>query len=272
MVAKLSELLSVFESLWPQSGADDWDQVGLACGSGNQGVDTVLLCVDPTLSVLQEAQSKNCQLVISHHPLLLEGVHAIAEGELKGDVLSFAIRNSIALFSAHTNADIVKGGVSDVLASKIGLLGSVPLVATGKDTGHGRIGNLEKQMTVREFTQRIDDVLPPTHAPIRVAGDPNKVVKKVAVVGGSGASFIEDAIAAGADCFVTSDLKHHVSLDVVSDQANQMCLVDISHFAAESLWLQPAAADLTRLAPGVRFIVSELATDPWSLTIPGKRS
>jgi dinuclear metal center YbgI/SA1388 family protein len=272
MAAKLSELLSVFESLWPISGADEWDQVGLACGSANQNVDKVLLCVDPTLSVLQEAKSKNCQLVISHHPLLLQGVHTIAEGELKGDVLSFAVRNSIALFSAHTNADIVQDGVSDVLASKIGVLDSIPLVATSKDTGHGRIGNLAKPVTVRELAQRINDVLPSTNAPIRVAGDPNKVVSKIAVVGGSGSSFIENAIAAGADCFVTSDLKHHVSLDVVSDNKNQLCLIDISHFAAESLWLEPTSAKLTHLVPDVKFLVSELPTDPWSLTIPGRLS
>jgi putative NIF3 family GTP cyclohydrolase 1 type 2 len=121
MTVKLSELLSVFETLWPQSGADEWDQVGLACGSANKEVVRVLLCVDPTLAVLQEAKAKNSQLVVSHHPLLLEGVHTVAEGELKGDILSFAITNSIALFSAHTNADIVPGGVSDVLASKIGI-------------------------------------------------------------------------------------------------------------------------------------------------------
>jgi dinuclear metal center YbgI/SA1388 family protein len=272
MAVKLSDLLSVFESLWPEAGADEWDRVGLSSGSVNQEVATVLLCVDPTLSVLQEAKDKNCQLVISHHPLLLEGVHSVAEGELKGNILSYAIKNSIAVFSAHTNADIVEGGVSDVLARKIGLQGSVPLVATGINVGHGRIGTLDKPETVREFAQRISDVLPATHAPVRVAGDPNKMVSKIALVAGSGSSFLPEAIAAGADCFVTSDLKHHVSLDAVSDPSWQVCLIDISHFAAESLWLAPAAAELARLLPEVRFLVSEESTDPWSLTIPGRLS
>ena len=272
MSVKLSKLLSVFETIWPHSGADEWDQVGLACGSANQEVDSVLLCVDPTLAALQEAKAKKCQLVISHHPLLLEGVHTVAEGELKGDILSFAITNSIALFSAHTNADIVTGGVSDVLASKIGIKNSVPLVPTTGDSGHGRIGNLDQPLAVHELAQRISEILPATYAPIRVAGNATAKVSRVAVVGGSGASFLPAAISAGAECFVTSDLKHHASLDAVTDQAHGISLIDISHFAAESLWLAPAAVELAKQVPGVEFLVSEENTDPWSLTIPGKLS
>lgn len=272
MSVKLSKLLSVFETIWPQSGADEWDQVGLACGSANQEVDSVLLCVDPTLAALQEAKAKKCQLVVSHHPLLLEGVHTVAEGELKGDILSFAITNSIALFSAHTNADIVTGGVSDVLARKIGIKNSVPLVPTTGDSGHGRIGNLDQPLAVHELAQRISEILPATYAPIRVAGNATAKVSRVAVVGGSGASFLPAAISAGAECFVTSDLKHHVSLDAVTDQAHGISLIDISHFAAESLWLAPASVELAKQVPGVEFLVSEDNSDPWSLTIPGKLS
>ena len=272
MSVKLSKLLSVFETIWPQSGADEWDQVGLASGSGNQEVDSVLLCVDPTLAALQEAKAKKCQLVVSHHPLLLEGVHTVAEGELKGDILSFAITNSIALFSAHTNADIVTGGVSDVLASKIGIKNSVPLVPTTGDSGHGRIGKLDQPLSVHELAQRISEILPATYAPIRVAGNATAKVSRVAVVGGSGASFLPAAISAGAECFVTSDLKHHVSLDAVTDQTHGISLIDISHFAAESLWLAPAAVELAKQVPGVEFLVSEDNSDPWSLTIPGKLS
>jgi dinuclear metal center YbgI/SA1388 family protein len=221
---------------------------------------------------LQEAKAKKCQLVVSHHPLLLEGVHTVAEGELKGDILSFAITNSIALFSAHTNADIVPGGVSDVLANKIGIKNSVPLVGTTGESGHGRIGNLDQPMTVRELAQRINEILPATHAPIRVAGNATAKVSRVAVVGGSGGSFLPDAISAGAECFVTSDLKHHVSLDVVTDQAQSISLIDISHFAAESLWLKPTQVTLSTLIPGVSFVVSQISTDPWSMSVQGRRS
>jgi dinuclear metal center YbgI/SA1388 family protein len=272
MSIKLSELIAVFDSVWPPSGADEWDQVGLASGSLDQEVSKVLLCVDPTFSVLQEAKQKSCQLVLSHHPLLLEGVESVTERELKGDIVSYAISNSIALFAAHTNADIVPGGVSDILAKRIGLVDSSPLVATSKDAGHGRVGLLASPMTVTGLASKINDILPATHAPIRIAGDVNRKVSKVALVAGSGGSFLPDAIAAGAECFITSDLKHHVSLDAISDKSNQICLIDISHFAAESLWLEPAAAELGKLVPAIEFVVSELVTDAWSMSIPGKLS
>ena len=272
MTVKLANLLPVFESLWPEAGADEWDQVGLASGSLDQKVERVLLCVDPTISVLREAKQRSCQLVVSHHPLLLEGVHSVAEGELKGDILSFAISNSIALFSAHTNADTVTGGVSDVLANKIGLRNSVPLLPTTGNSGHGRIGTLEAPTTVFDLATRINEVLPASYAPVRIAGDSIRTVSKVAVVGGSGSSFLPDAISAGAECFVTSDLKHHVSLDAISNQSHQISLIDISHFAAESLWLSPTAAQLAKQVPTVEFLVSEISTDPWSRSIPGKLS
>lgn len=269
MSIKLSELIRVFESLWPPSGADAWDQVGLASGSPDQEISKVLLCVDVTPSVLEEAKQKSCQLVLSHHPLLLEGVHSVAEGELKGNIISYAITNSIALFSAHTNADVVSGGVSDILAKKVGLVDSRPLVATTTDSGHGRIGTLTSPQTVRELASKINEILPATHAPVRIAGDTDKSVSTVAIVGGSGGSFLPDAIAAEADCFVTSDLKHHVSLDAISDPSSEISLIDISHFAAESLWLEPAAAELREQIPTVEFVLSELRTDPWSMSIPG---
>lgn len=270
MTVKLAELLPVFESLWPEVGADEWDHVGLASGSHDQEVTRVLLCVDPTMQVLEEAKKRSCQVIVSHHPLLLEGVHSVAEGELKGDILSFAISNSIALFSAHTNADVATGGVSDVLATKIGLRNNVPLVPTAGESGHGRIGNLAAPASVSELANKINDVLPATFAPVRIAGDPNRLVSKIAVVGGSGSSFLPEAISAGAECFVTSDLKHHASLDAVSDKANPICLIDISHFAAESLWLAPAAAELAKLVPNVQFLISDVSTDPWSMSIQGK--
>jgi putative NIF3 family GTP cyclohydrolase 1 type 2 len=154
----------------------------------------------------------------------------------------------------------------------IGLQDSRPLVATSSQSGHGRVGKLEKTVTLEQLARSIQDLLPATNAPIRVAGDLTQKISVVALVGGSGAGFIADAISSGADCFVTSDLKHHATLDLVSDQSQTMSLIDISHYAAESLWLSPAASQLSKLVPGVEFIVSEVSTDPWSMSIPGKLS
>lgn len=270
MAKSLSSLIETFERLWPVSGAEDWDRPGLTTGSPHQNISKVLMSVDVTLAVLEQAKTLGCELIVSHHPLLLKGVSFLPESTLKGEVISYAIKNEIALYSAHTNADIVVGGVSDVLAQALGLRDTRALVETGADIGHGRIGRLPSKLNLAEFALAVSELMPQTNAPIRVAGDLQKEISVVAVVGGAGDSFISAAQAEGADCLVTSDLRHHVSLDAISDPSNPLALMDVSHFAGESLWLKPTANTLSQLVPEVEFIVSEISTDPWSMSIPGK--
>lgn len=269
MTKSLTELVSCFEQLWPIDKAEPWDKPGLTVGNLAQSVSKVLLGVDVTTEVIAEAKSLGCELIVSHHPVLLKGVNHLGEDQLKGELVTMAIRNSIALYSAHTNADIVTDGVSDTLARAIGLANSVPLVPVGESSGHGRIGELAKPVTLADLAERIHNLLPATSAPVRVAGSLESLVRVVAVVGGAGDSFIPTAQQLDADVLVTSDLRHHVSLDAISDPSKPLSLIDISHFAAESLWLAPAAQRLGELNPGLEFVVSKVLTDPWTLTIPG---
>jgi dinuclear metal center YbgI/SA1388 family protein len=270
MSLPLSQLLTTFELLWPISGAEEWDRPGLTTGGANQQISKVLLCVDVTREVLNEAKATSCDLVISHHPLLLKGVNFLSEDQLKGELVAFAVRNSIALYSAHTNADIVVGGVSDVLAQTLGLTSSVPLVETGAGIGHGRIGKLKVTQKLSEFAKFVALQLPETNAPVRVAGDLDLVIDTVAVVGGAGDSFIPAAAASGAQVLVTSDLRHHVTLDAASDPSAPLALIDVSHFAAESLWLEPTRKVLAEALPQVSFTVSQVSTDPWTMTVSEK--
>lgn len=269
MSLPLSKLLATFESLWPVAGAEEWDRPGLTTGNPEQEISRVLLTVDVTLEVLSEAKAQGCELVVSHHPILLKAVNYLADDQLKGSLVGFALKHSIATFAAHTNADIVVGGVSDVLASELGISKALPLVPTGESVGHGRIGKIEKPQSLAEFANFVASKLPATSAPVRVAGDPERLVQTVAVVGGAGDSFIQAAKHAKADVLVTSDLRHHVSLDAISEPKSAIALIDVSHFAAESLWLVSAAKTLAPLLPEVSFVVSKVATDPWSMTLIG---
>ena len=272
MPLPLSNLLGTFESLWPLAGAEEWDRPGLTTGNAKQTITKALLCVDVTLEVLSEAKQLGCELVISHHPLLLKGVNFLSEDQLKGELVSFAVKNSIAVYSAHTNADIVIDGVSDILAQQLGLANTKPLIATGDGIGHGRIGKLKNPQSLSEYARFVASCLPDTHAPVRVAGELNKTIQTVAVVGGAGDSFIPAAAQSGADLFITSDLRHHVALDAVFDPINSLALIDISHFAAESLWLKPTQITLSKLIPEISFAVSQISTDPWSMSVQGRRS
>ena len=272
MPLPLTNLIGTFESLWPLAGAEEWDRPGLTTGNSNQTITRALLCVDVTLEVLSEAKQLGCELVISHHPLLLKGVNFLSEDQLKGELVSFAVKNSIAVYSAHTNADIVVDGVSDILAQQLGLESTKPLIATGDGIGHGRIGKLKNPQSLSDYAKFVSSCLPETNAPIRVAGDLNKMIETVAVVGGAGDSFIPTAAQSGVDLFITSDLRHHVVLDAVSDPTNPLALIDISHFAAESLWLRPTQITLSKLIPDVSFVVSSIPTDPWTMSLQGRRN
>jgi putative NIF3 family GTP cyclohydrolase 1 type 2 len=180
-----------------------------------------------------------------------------------------ALRDRISLFAAHTNADVVASGVSDTIAKAIGLLDCEPLLATGENRGHGRVGTLPSPMTLGAFAQLLVGILPFSARGVAVAGYPETTVSKVALCGGAGDSFIGSAFESGADVYLTSDLRHHPTSDAVSRPRSYkpFALVDVSHWAAESLWLRVAMTQLGELHPEIEFMVSEVVTDPWLFVI-----
>jgi len=263
----LAEISRTFEALWPAAGAEQWDAPGFVT-SHSDALTGVLLSVDITGAVLAEARSKGCNLVLAHHPFLLKGTQDVNHDSLKGSVLAFAVKNSIAIFAAHTNADIVEDGVSDVIAKKLGLANIEPLLATGEASGHGRIGRLSKPLTLQNFATQVAEAMPFSARGVSVAGNPEQMVEVVALCGGAGDSFIDAALASMADVFVTSDLRHHPTLDAtLTPRDKPMALIDVSHWAAESLWLASAATAITNAHHGVTVHVSEVVTDPWVFSI-----
>lgn len=273
MTATLADLVATFERLWPLSGADDWDAPGLVVGSPSSGVDRVLLSVDATVSVLGEASGFD--LLLTHHPALLRGVNTLSSTTAKGMLVEKAIRQGTAIYAAHTNADIVQHGVSDTLAKALGLNAVRPLVITG-DTetgaskGHGRFGFVEGDSTLGDLARRLAELLPATAQGVRVAGEYVKPVERVALCAGAGDAFLEAALEQQADVYITSDLRHHPvqeALESAAAMGRDFALIDISHWAAEWLWLEVAASQLRAAHPSVVFEVSDLRTDPWEFVI-----
>lgn len=251
------EFSDACEVLWPASTASEWDRPGLSLGSFQASVSAVLLSVDVTAEVLDEAESLGANLIFSHHPLLLRGVSSVAEDSTKGKLVAQAIRAGISVFSAHTNADIVEDGVSDVISKRLNLLDSKVLFKTHASSGHGRIGRLAEPATLGELVERLASFLPSTARGVASSGHAETVVQTIALCGGAGDAFIGDAVASGADAYITSDLRHHVT------QESGIPLIDVSHWASESLWLEVAARQLTEIFPNEKFLVSSMATDPW---------
>ena len=270
MSVPIQSIVDAAELLWPTAGAETWDAPGLISGSAHQPVSRVLLTVDVTSSILDEAIDGAFDMVLSHHPFLMRGVTSLSEQTSKGYLISRAIRSGVSLFSAHTNADIVQTGVSDVIARAIGLTGIRPLVESSPGIGHGRIGTLPEEETLGELARRIAKVMPSTATGIRVSGEFNQLVQTVALCGGAGDSFIADAISSGADVYMSSDLRHHPVQDAREHAVTQgtgPAIIDVSHWASEWLWLEVAASQLAEQFPQVQFVVSQLRTDPWDFVI-----
>ena len=269
-MTSLQELLEDAERLWPLSLAEEWDAPGLVTGSPSQEIRRVMFSVDVTSEVVQCAIEAKADLLIAHHPFLMRGVTTISESTAKGATVAAAIRANLAIYAAHTNADSVLGGVSDAIAGALGLQGLTPLAPSTTDSGIGRIGFLADPLTLGEFATSIARTLPHTASGLRVAGDYNQVVEKVAVCGGAGDSLIGAAIAADVDVYVTADLRHHVVQDAREHAAlrnGKPAIIDVSHWASEFIWLETAANQMRRIYPDVVFEICDLRTDPWDFAI-----
>lgn len=235
-------------------------------GNLNQEISSCLLTVDVTLETISQAAGSGAQLIVSHHPLFLHGVHELSESNPKGAIAAMAARKGIAVYAAHTNADFVPGGVSETLATSLGLAVDGFL---DEDSKQGVIGHLAKPVSLLDFSRSAAKALPSVAQGIKVAGNPEKLVSKVGLVAGAGDSFLDRALTRDLDVFITSDLRHHRSLDFVdaSKLNDGPALMDISHWAAEWLWLEKVQRDLGQAFPSIKFEVNEISTDPWDFVV-----
>jgi dinuclear metal center YbgI/SA1388 family protein len=374
---RLADVTAVLDAWFDPRWAESWDAVGLTCGDPDESVQRIVLAVDAVPATV--AESLGADLLITHHPLLLSGVHGVPADDAKGALVHRMIRAGVAHFVAHTNADVARPGVSDALADRLGLADTHPLephpdggqaklvvyvpvadserlidamsaagagaigdydrcawTVTGVGTfrplpgahpaigsvgeietvaearvemivplrrsaevaaamrvahpyeevafellaltplptrrGTGRVGVLAEPTTLREFTARAAASLPATVWGVRAAGDPDRPVRTVAVCGGSGGGYAELARAAGADVYLTADLKHHATSETVTERGGSgMALVDAAHWATEAPWLDALAARLrAHFGTTVEVAVSRLRTDPWTLHVPSE--
>ena len=267
----LAEVLALVEDWYPPHTADDWDRVGLICGDPSDSVDRILLAVDPVQAVAAEAVAGQADLLIVHHPLYLRGTSSVAATDPKGRIVHQLLRSGCAVYAAHTNADAPRTGVSESLALALGLENPTPLEAdpSDPDRGSGRIGRLKEPTSLRAFAERVRDALPQTAHGVRVAGDAERTIETVALCGGAGDFLLDRAREAGADVYLTSDLRHHPASEF--REQDGPALIDVAHWAAEWTWL-PVLADRLRAAlaakgANVEVRVSEIVTDPWTFRL-----
>lgn len=266
MTLTLRDVVDVLDRLYPPDTAQSWDQVGLVTGDPDQPVERILLALDPTLAVIEEARELQADLLVTHHPLLMRGVHSVATTSAKGASVTGLIVGDIALYVAHTNADVAAAGVCEALAAAAGLSGTEPL-AVVEDQPLGRVGRLASPMSLGAFASALYAVLPAAAGGLRVAGPAEARVETVAVLGGAGDDQFAAVRASGADVYVTADLRHHPALEAREEaRGGPPYLVDAGHWASEAVWL-PVVREALAAALRVDIDISTVRTDPWTFTV-----
>jgi dinuclear metal center YbgI/SA1388 family protein len=290
-VTTLADVLGRLQTTSPLAWAEDWDRVGLVVGDRSQPVRRVLVALEPTLAVVREAVAADADLLVTHHPLLLRGVSFLPTDTGKGAVVTELIRGGVALWCGHTNVDRSAEGTVGAWLRALDLRDARALDTTDADAnvdvttlddrgagsspsplGPGLVGTLPEPTTVRGLAQRIAGFVPETVQGIRFTGDPERPVHRVAVCPGAGDSFLYLAATSGADAYVTSDLRHHPALEHMESRADPLrvpALVDVPHWASESLWLPLVETLLSGELPELTVTTSSLRTDPWSGSVGG---
>lgn len=261
---KVSHILTFFETWAPQSTKLDYDNVGLLVGSPETGVNRILVCLDVTDAVADEAIELGCDLIVSHHPLIFKKLDRIIPETDQGSVIYKLIRNNVSLLSAHTNLDAAVGGVSFALADCLGLT-KTRFLDPDEDndsTGMGVLGMIADSDGVPSdiFMDRVCEKLGCTT--LRYSGEA-PIIHKVAVCGGAGVFLLEKAALSGAQAFVTADIKYH---DYFHNNKN-FILVDAGHFETEFPVVAVMKSKLEKAFPHIEIIITDVKTSPMQVHI-----
>lgn len=253
------DILTRLETLAPNDMKMDWDNVGLLCGSRRTAVTKVLVALDPFEGVCREAKAFGAELIVTHHPLIFQPVKAVTDETSLGRSIQLLCENHISAINAHTNLDCAPGGVNDRLAAILGLQNISVIEPMGTDP-QGREWGLLRRGTVKE--QSLGDFLNTVKSSLHCEGlryvDGGKPVHRVAVGGGACAGELMDAVKAGCDTFVTSDIKYNQFWDAQDLGLN---LIDAGHFYTENPITAYLAEEIAATFPDLEVKISETHAD-----------
>jgi dinuclear metal center YbgI/SA1388 family protein len=368
--AKLSDIVGIINKIAPPDLAEEWDNVGLQVGDPASGIERIMVALDPCPEAVDAAIKNSCQLLLTHHPLIFKPLKRISTADETGRLIHQAIANRLAIASLHTNYDITRNGVNDLLAEALGVtfcrplkvshrekllklavfvplshhdavmhallpfsplsgnyadcsfttsgqgtfkplegaspyvgrVGNresveearfellirktdlqaalkslrkahpyeepafdiIPLLNEGQQSGLGRIGLLEATPLLKDFAERVKKTLGTSS--LRIVGNPEQRVSKLALCGGSGASLLRDAAREGANLFLTGDIKYHEAREA---QSLGIALIDAGHFATERLMVDGLSRQMEKVLASRKFEIQVLRctaeSDPFAV-------
>lgn len=224
---EIKEVIRKLDEKYPMALQENWDNSGLQVGDYNREVTNIMISLDLEFETIEEAIKNKCNLIINHHPLLFSGLKTIDLNSPIGKKIEMLIKNDIALFAMHTNLDSAKGGVNDNLC-KILEIKETNVLEVSEESSMARYGYVEEQKA-EKFADFVKTRL--EAEAVILYGNPDKLVKKIAVCGGAGASFLDDAVARKCDLMITGDIKYHESMDYPE---KGLIIIDPGHYASEN--------------------------------------
>lgn len=270
MSLKVRDIKRIIEDFAPVKLKESYDNVGLMVGDLDKEVTSILVALDCTLEVIDEAVEKGCNLILTHHPLLFKKPSSITGETLTGKKIMELIKNDISLYSAHTNLDVVGGGINDTVMNILGFNEYVTMkLSSGRHfedskSGIGRLATLDKSITLKYLCSRVKRSLKVPY--VRYAGEESMEIKNISVINGSGQDYFSLAKEMGADCIITGDTSYHYVTDFSEEGIG---IIDAGHFATEWSALKVLTytmeIKLQRMGFINRVVVSEKGKDPYKI-------
>lgn len=256
-MVRIADAIKILEDFAPLELSEDFDNCGYKTGCGENPLKAILVTVDTNSEVVKEAIKKGCNLIIEHHPSIWKPLKSINPSVPLNAAIIEAIKNDVCIYSAHTNVDYTAGGLNDVVAQAMGLK-NVSFINT---CSSARQGETDKEYTLKEYAKKIADCFHDDN--VSTVGDPDKIIRKVAVINGGGGR--EDALletmAAGNDVFVTAEVKHSVArLAKDSDYA----IIQVGHYTSEKFFMDLIKDLFEKKLPQIKVYCAEAIGDPYN--------
>ena len=257
----VKDIIKVMEKVAPPSLKESYDNVGLMVGDKEKEVHKVLLALDCTKKVIEEAKRNNIDLIITHHPLIFRKPSRIVKDDLQGFKIIELIKNDISLFSSHTNLDSVKGGINEEIVNILGFKSNKIIeesrVLGFQTSGIGRIVELEEEKNPEDIIKIVKEKLNVEN--LRAVMGERKI-KKIAIINGSGQDYFQDALRLGADCIITGDTTYHFASDY---KEIGLTIIDPGHFKTEWIVFLKVMKKVEEKFPEIEFIHSNECEDPY---------
>lgn len=253
---KIKEVIAALERFAPLPLQESYDNAGLQVGLSEAEVSGVLLCLDVTEAVLEEAALKGCNLVVAHHPLVFRPLRHVGDATYVERCVRYAIKNDIAIYAAHTNLDNAPGGVNYEIAARLGLSDIQPLHDNGNGGASGVVGTLAEPMASSEFIAMVKERFGITCAMCNQLLE--RPIRKVALCGGAGDFLLPDALQLGADAFLTGEMHYHQYFGT----RQLIQIVVMGHYESEQFTCNLLQRIITNEFPNINTQITSLTTNP----------